>query len=418
MGLDISLLMNNHSIIRIITIFFIAIFFLINALFWIAQEYFSQDILSDRIHRFELAHRLLHHPNEDFNTELKQLFIASSELSFMLIQNNGKVLAESHFGKIMEYKQKVYFIESPPPPPPFMAGFLPPPKPLRKFNNLVLEDLKEESSLTLFSTFIFIDLLFLLFFGYIIKKLLPLLRLKNAIANFSKEDTFLNISISGQDEISQITQEFNSVLAKLASMRQARSLFLRNILHELKTPIMKGSLTTDCLEVSEHQERLKQIFERMNYLLGEFSKMERFNSGEWELNPREYRFVDLLDHTRDLLLCDKDSFVIQAEEKSLIVNVDFELFAIAIKNLLDNAFKYSSEKPIITVNADKIKICSAGDMLSDENRVFTKPFNRTYENSMSGLGLGLYITNAIIQKHGFKLKYEYVLGYNCFEIFL
>jgi two-component system OmpR family sensor kinase len=412
--------MNNHSVIRIITLFFFFIFILINILFWIAREHFIKEQEIDRMQRFGFAMKLMLHPSGNFEEELKDLLITSSNLSLSLIQKDGKTLSELPFGKIIEYKQRVYFIKFPPPPPPqFRRNFLPPPPPPPKhFKDVVLEDVKEESLWLLWVTFISIDLLVLLFFGYIVKKLLPLHNLKNAIVNFSDQDAFLNLPISGKDEISQITKEFNIVLDKIASMRKARSLFLRNILHELKTPIMKGSLSADCLNDSEHKDRLKQIFERMNYLLGEFSKMERFNSDEWQLNLQEYRFVDLLDHTCDLLLCDKDSFIIQAEEKSLIVNVDFELFTIALKNLLDNAFKYSSEKPIITVNADKIKICSAGNALSDENRVFTKPFNRIYENSMSGLGLGLYITNAIIQKHGFKLNYDYVLGYNCFEIFL
>lgn len=55
----------------------------------------------------------------------------------------------------------------------------------------------------------------------------------------------------------------------MASIKEARSLFLRNIIHELKTPIMKGSLISEDLE----QTRLGQIFERMNYLLDEFSKI-------------------------------------------------------------------------------------------------------------------------------------------------
>jgi two-component system OmpR family sensor kinase len=201
-------------------------------------------------------------------------------------------------------------------------------------------------------------------------------------------------------------------------MKESRALFLRNILHELKTPIMKGSLTADCLDPSEDQERLMRIFSRMNYLLGEFSTMERFSSGEWDLNLREYRFVDLLDHACDILLCSKDNLEIKGEESGLIINVDFELFAIALKNLLDNALKYSETKPSILILSHTIEICNLGDPLPEENRTFDKPFNRTYESSMTGLGLGLYITHSILKKHGFKLEYNYVSGLNCFRIML
>lgn len=412
--------MGNYSIIKIITFFFFFIFILINTLFFIAREHFVKEQEVDRMHRFGFAMKLMLRPSGNFEEELKHLFIIPSNISFLLIQKDGKTLSELPFGKIIEYKQKVYFVKTPPPPPPpFMRGDLPPPPPPpRHFDNFVLEDLKNESLWLLWITFISIDLLILLFFGYIIKKLLPLHNLKNAIVNFSDQDTFLNLPLSGKDEISQITKEFNIVLQKIASMRQARSLFLRNILHELKTPIMKGLLTTECLESSEHQERLKQIFERMNYLLGEFSKMERFNSGEWQLNFQEYRFVDLLDHVCDLLLCDKESLVIEAQENSLLIDADFELFTVALKNIIDNAFKYSNEKPTLSVLANSIKICSKGDMLCEENKIFSKPFNRSYENSNGGLGLGLYITDAILKKHNYKLEYSYALGINCFEIIL
>ena len=135
--------MNNHSIIKIITLFFGFIFILINALFWIAKEHFLQERLSDRVERFELAHRLLHHPSGDFDSDLKQLFVALSKLPSALIQNEGKKIAQFRFAKIIEYKQRVYFIKLPPPPPPFVGGFLPPLPPPPRFDDLVLEDLKE-----------------------------------------------------------------------------------------------------------------------------------------------------------------------------------------------------------------------------------------------------------------------------------
>lgn len=372
--------------------------------------------------RFALAERLIHHKSGNFDAELRQLMIAPSSLSPDFLRSHGTSVAEFPFGKMFLYNGNVYFVKSLPPrfpfppPPPMFDHVLPPPPPMGDFSPIVLEDLKKESSISVWSVMIAIDVLVLLFFGFILKKLTPLHRLKNAIINFKEGDTHLDVPIEGKDEISQITQEFNLALEKIASMKEARSLFLRNILHELKTPIMKGSLTTDCFEASENQERLKRIFNRMDYLLGEFSKMERFSSGEININAREYRFVDILDHTCDILMCDKKNITIKGEDSALLINVDFELFAIALKNLLDNALKYSTAKPTLIILSQAIEICSVGDPLSEENRHFSKPFNRTYESSMTGLGLGLYITHSILEKHGYKLEYHYTSGVNCFRI--
>lgn len=419
--------MNNRSLIRLIAFFFFLIFAIINALFWIAHQHFIKEQESDRMQRFALAERLIHHPLGKFDPELKQLMVEISPLSPDFLRTNGKDLSVFPFGKIIEYQKRIYFIKTPPPKffpggrPPFFDNFPPPmgarfPPP--KHFNTVLEDTKVPSSLPFWVVILAIDLLLLLFFSYILQKLLPLHRLKNAIIHFKEGDTRLNVLINGEDEVSQITQEFNLVLEKIASMKEARSLFLRNILHELKTPIMKGSLTADCIGESTEKERLKRIFDRMDYLLGEFSRMERFNSGEWHLNLQEYRFVDLLDHTCDILLCEKKNITIKGEESALIIHVDFELFAIAMKNILDNALKYSNSKPILTILSHAIEICSVGDPLSEENQNFLKPFNRTYESTMTGLGLGLYITHSILQKHGFTFEYRYNLGVNCFRIVL
>lgn len=311
--------------------------------------------------------------------------------------------AQKHRNFHFEPHGKMLFdhrVFTPPPAPP------PPPS----------VNLTSSALIPIWIVFITIDLLILVFYAFLFKKLTPLHRLKESIAQYKDGDQRLGIVITGRDEISQIAEEFNTVLQKISAMKEARALFLRNILHELKTPIMKGSLTADCLSPSAEQERLTRIFNRMNYLLDEFSKMEQFSSGQWRLNLQEYRFVDLLDHTCDILLCDKKALSIKGEDSALIVRVDFELFAIALKNLIDNALKYSKAKPTLMILSHTVEICSIGEPLSDEKQRFSKPFNRTYEGSQSGLGLGLYITDSILKKHGYKLEYHYVNGLNCFRI--
>lgn len=371
--------------------------------------------------RFLLADRLFHHSKEDFGIELKQLMIRPSTANAENILSKGELLLELPFGKIVKLDGHTYFINMLPPPPSLdfahNGEFMPPPPPDRKyFPLIILEDIQPSSLLTFWIILLSVDILILLFFAYLLRKLLPLHRLKNAIITFKEQDIVLDAPINGDDEISQITYEFNHVLQKIAAMREARSLFLRNILHELNTPIMKASLTTDCLEPSPSQERLKQIFTRMDYLLSEFAKMERFSSGEWQLNLQEYRFVDLLDQACDLLLCDKEMIDIEGEESELVLHVDFELFSVVLKNLLDNALKYSEQKPTLKISNDLIRICSKGEELSLEKQDFSKPFNRAYENSSAGLGLGLYITDAILKKHNFKLDYRYHNGSNYFSI--
>ncbi|MGD9969421.1 MAG: ArsS family sensor histidine kinase [Sulfuricurvum sp.] len=407
---------NKRSLLGLITFFFTLIFVTINILFWIALSYNEKRQQDELLHRFLLAGKMLHH--NDAN-DLDHLFVRISEMDPNHLSHDGSVLEELPFGTMIDYHGSTYFVHHRPPKPPEFHD--------RRFDHPhehrddpkempVLKNVKETSNLAFWSIAVAIDLLISAFYFYLVRKLLPLYRLKNAIQSFKEGDTALDVPITGDDEISEVTREFNHALEKIAAMKESRSLFLRNILHELKTPIMKGSLTAECIDPGEDQERLKRIFDRMEFLLDEFAKMERFSSGEWELNRREYRFVDLLDHACDILMCDRSHLDVAGEDSELIVHADFELFTIALKNLIDNALRYGSGKASLSIRPEGIEICNPGTPIPENKRDFSAPFNRAYENSSAGLGLGLYLSRSIFERHGFALEYRPHDGVNCFLI--
>lgn len=400
---------NKHSIIFAVSLFFSVIFLIINLLFWFSFQYIQKENQQESLRRFLLADKIMRHEK---SATLEHIMIQKSSISPQILLTKGRVVDELPFAKMVLFDGELYFLHTPPPVPlknHIDIFRMPPPSHMKEE---VLINTKKSDMWLVGLVIFMIDMLILFFFAYLMKKLIPLYNLKSAITLFRENDTHLNIKTDGYDEISQITREFNGVVGKMASIREARTLFLRNIMHELKTPIMKGSLISEDLE----QKRLKQIFERMNYLIDEFSKIERFGSGEWELDIAKFRLVDILDHAFDLLLVNKKTFSVDGEENELQIDADFELFAIALKNLLDNALKYSKEKPVIYIKKDSIEICNSSEEIKRGNIDFSKPFNREYENSSNGLGLGLYLSNAVLNKHGYTLLYKYENNLSCFII--
>ena len=186
-------------------------------------------------------------------------------------------------------------------------------------------------------------------------------------------------------------------------------------MHELKTPITKGLLIIGMMDESKFKESLHKAFLRLEYLLKEFKKIEEFTSKNLKLQKRNFRLVDIIDNSLDILLVDNDSIRLNIQE-DLTINVDFELFSIAIKNLIDNAMKYSKKKPNITITDNTFMISSSGDRLSKSLEEYKKPFNKEFENSKSGLGLGLYIVQNILKAHNLVLEYSYQNGNNIFKI--
>ena len=104
------------------------------------------------------------------------------------------------------------------------------------------------------------------------------------------------------------------------------------------------------------------------------------------------------------------------QEINLIVNK--ELFYIALKNIIENGLKYSTDNEVtIEINNKQISIITKGDKLKKELEYYTQPFTQEYKNS-KGFGLGLYIVYEIVKLHKFVFEYKHSDGYNIFQIII
>lgn len=416
--------MRKISIITLISTFFALCLVVINIALALEYKRQKSELSYFAFQRFVMAVRLLKDvPLERFNEHLKPLHVKISSMPAQTLHDRGEVLLEDPLFEMMRYEKKLYFVpkkDLPPPPPPHAFGDFrmpPPPLPIRLVHEkIVLED---EGLFSPYRVWILggvINLLMLLFFGVVLKKLLRLRHLKSAIEHVGDAQTFQAIGVESEDELGEIATEFNHAVEKIHHLKEARTLFLRNILHELKTPIMKGKIVCHSLENVKHQSQMERIFERLETLLDEMVKVEKLSSNEWVLEPKAYRMIDVLDHARDLLLCDASRIEVHSEEFIPLILIDFELFATALKNLLDNALKHSTQKVDVVIEEGMVSIESVGEAIAKEKMDFSRPFNRAVESSSAGLGLGLYIANAIVVKHGFALEYLHVKGKNCFRI--
>ncbi len=87
-------------------------------------------------------------------------------------------------------------------------------------------------------TFAFVIVLYI----GIIRSILPLKTLREKIKHFANGDYDITCKSSKKDEIAALANEFDSAVIKIKSLRDSRQLFLRNIMHELKTPLPRANL--------------------------------------------------------------------------------------------------------------------------------------------------------------------------------
>ena len=266
--------------------------------------------------------------------------------------------------------------------------------------------------------FVFLSMLFaftLLYFNTI-RKLKPLKKLQENIKNMGEEKFDIICISSKKDEISQLANEFDKSAKKLKALKESRNVFIRNIMHELKTPITKGQFLTQLPSTDENKQSMQKVFYRLESLINEFASIEELISTKNKIEKKEYFLSDIVDNASDLLMSDEEN--IYQEFEDIRIEVDFKLFSIAVKNLMDNGIKYSYDKQVhIKTEGSSIIFENKGEQLvSPLEEYFEAFFKAEKIKSNQSFGLGLYIVKHILDANKFSLKYEYVDGISRFII--
>lgn len=289
----------------------------------------------------------------------------------------------------------------------------------RKHFKILLEDSNfPEPPYHLLFWYLFALGLVVLFYFWMIKSLKPLKELQQEIQKVAKGDLSVSLRREEKDEIAQVANEFDNALRKIEALMSSRQLFMRTIMHELKTPIAKGRLVTEMLEDKSFQGKYEKVFERLELLIEEFSKIEQMLSSSYELKQRDYNIYDILDQAIELMILDDFEEVIEIEEQgSFALYTDFNLLALALKNLLDNALKYhNGAKVKVVIEENAIVIINKGEPLSKEIEHFFQPFHQETNPLNGGLGLGLYIVQSIVERLQLDLTYQYAKNQHHFRI--
>lgn len=287
-----------------------------------------------------------------------------------------------------------------------------------RFHILLKDKEKQKAPYELFLGYMG-SLLFLLgLYFWLTRSLQPLKTLHAKIEKVAEGDLSVSFKCEKDDEIAQVSNAFDDALRKLESLIDSRQLFLRAIMHELKTPIGKGKILTAFLEEEKLKEGYDEVFVRLELLLGEFAKIEQMLSANYEVKMANYNAQDLVEQALELMILDDETLekqVVVLEKSPLVLSTDFSLFPLALKNLIDNAMKYGTEHKVeIVIENDGISVLSAGVQFTQDIESYCEPFHAKGK----GLGLGLYIVHNSLEMLNLKLIYGYIEGKNSFKITL
>ncbi|HMJ46734.1 MAG TPA: HAMP domain-containing sensor histidine kinase [Ferruginibacter sp.] len=230
-------------------------------------------------------------------------------------------------------------------------------------------------------------------------------------------------------------------LLKQKKLSEIKSDFINNMTHEFKTPLATISLAVDALKnekVTGDKEKtnyftavIKEENKRMNKQVETILQAALLDKQEIQLNLKKLSAHALIKSAINniILPIEEKGGTLQVllEAKNDMIMADEVHFINFVNNLLDNAVKYSKEKPVIklsTFNASnslKIRIEDNGIGMNKEtlNRIFEKFYRAHTGNihNVKGFGLGLSYVKTMIEAHRGTIKAESTLGKgSCFIV--
>ncbi len=293
---------------------------------------------------------------------------------------------------------------------------------VERFNfELMLKDNHpfDRTTQLIFTIAVVLVLVILVIYIMVIRKIAPLNKLNKQIEQFGKGDLNVKITYEGDDEIARIAKSFDKAIKHIRQLISSKNLFMRNIMHELKTPITTSRIAAESIDDEMTKKILVRSFDRMNELIEDLAQIERITMYTFTPEKKLWSLNEIFELTEKMLLKDKKHFDFNYN-KNCTIHTDRSLLALVLKNLIDNGIKYSPNHfATVTHIGNKIAVKSKGDKLKEDISYYTEPFFQEEKRS-SGFGLGLYIVTNVLEKleYGFRYRYNEEAKENIFEIIL
>lgn len=259
----------------------------------------------------------------------------------------------------------------------------------------------------------------------------PLREMAAAAKSFSTGDFTVRVHAEGEDEIAQLARSFNHMADSVADLESVRRSFIANVSHELKTPMMTiGGFIDGILDGTVPEEKRGQYLQivseevkRLSRMVKSMLSIARIEAGDMKINPTDFDINELVCRTVfafEQKIEEKKLEIIGLESDEVFVNADNDLIHQVIYNLIDNAVKFVNEGGCISFGyAQKdgkvfvsVKNTGAGIAQQELPRLFDRFYKTDKSRSLdkTGVGLGLYIVQTIVNQHKGDLLVKSVEG--------
>ncbi len=269
--------------------------------------------------------------------------------------------------------------------------------------------------------------------------LVPIGKLEQATREVAAGNWNYKLAIATDDEIGEMSRNFDAMThslrtsfaqiqrsnQELAALNQEIEAFSYSVSHDLRGPLRSmdgfslalledyGDKLDD--EAKDSLSRIRAASQRMGRLIDELLGLSRVTRAELTLKP--FSLTEVAHEIASSLSLQQPTRTVKWEiEDGLTVHADKALIQIAMQNLLENAWKFSSktDNPVIRVGAiehDGVKEWFVADNgvgfdMAYADRLFGAFQRLHHENEFPGTGIGLAIVQRVIRRHEGKIRVQ------------
>ena len=257
----------------------------------------------------------------------------------------------------------------------------------------------------------------------------PLFRVTQATRRMAQGDYSTRVEVHGRGELAQLAHGFNEMAQQVQAGDRSMKDFLANVSHDLRTPLtmiagfseamLDGTAGPKEVEMSAgviHDEAVK-----MQHLVDDLTQLTRLESGLLKLDqqPTDLSVLaqDGIDHVRRAHAGqDLPDLVNRVSPRAHWGLIDAERIERVLRNLLDNAIRYTPSGGTITIESRQagrmveisVRDTGSGIAPEDLSRVFERFYraDKSRGRAEGHSGLGLAIAREIVEAHGGRLHAE------------
>jgi two-component system sensor histidine kinase KdpD len=243
-----------------------------------------------------------------------------------------------------------------------------------------------------------------------------------AVSGRALSDTVLqsiaNLAAIGLERARAVEATTRAEAARESS--ELRATVLDALAHEFKTPLtaMKAA-SSDLLATESVAGRSRELaaiideeLDRLGSLVTDAVQMLRIDAGDFTVHPGTHRLAPLVAAALKRFEHHLDGHqVLEHVPEDLVVDADRDLIGLALRQLLDNAIKYSPSEATIEIaardnGATEIAIRNSGATIPEREqaRIFERFYRGGHARQVPGTGMGLAIVQEIVRAHGGALR--------------